>query len=100
MRVTSMKPSKWLVLPLLFAGLGVSVYAQTKSTVVEEIVARVNNEIVTREDLEKARAALESEVREACANCSPDQIRAQIEAKDKDILRDLIDQSLLTQRAK
>ena len=95
-----MKPSKWLIFPLLFAGLGVSVCAQTKSTIVEEIVARVNNEIITREDLEKARASLEGEVRDACANCSPEQIRMQIETKDKDLLRDLIDQSLLTQRAK
>jgi len=95
-----MKPSKWLIFPLLFAGLGASVCAQTKSTIVEEIVARVNNEIITREDLEKARASLEGEVRDACANCSPEQIRMQIETKDKDLLRDLIDQSLLTQRAK
>jgi peptidyl-prolyl cis-trans isomerase SurA len=68
--------------------------------VVEEIVARVNNDIITREDLEKARASLEGEVRDSCANCTPEQVRMQIETKDKDLLRDLIDQSLLTQRAK
>ncbi len=95
-----MKPSKWLIFPLLFAGLGVSVCAQTKSVVVEEIVARVNNEIITREDLEKARASLESEARDACTNCTPEQIRDAVAAKDKDLLRDLIDQSLLVQRAK
>ncbi len=95
-----MKPSKWLIFPLLFAGLGVSVCAQTKSVVVEEIVARVNNEIITREDLEKARASLEGEVRDTCANCTPEQLRAEVATKDKDLLRDLIDQSLLTQRAK
>src|ERR1700692_327412 len=95
-----MKPSKWLIFPLLFAGLGISAGAQTKSAVVEEIVARVNNEIITREDLEHARTALEGEVRDACANCSSEQVRAQVAAKDKDLLRDLIDQSLLTQRAK
>ena len=95
-----MKPSKWLIFPILFAGLSIPAGAQTKSTVVEEIVARVNNEIITREDLEQARASLESEVRDACANCTPEQIRAEVAAKDKDLLRDLIDQSLLTQRAK
>ena len=95
-----MRPSKWLIFPLFFAGLGVSVCAQTKSTVVEEIVARVNNEIITREDLEKARASLESEARDACASCTPEKIRTMVESKDKDLLRDLIDQSLLTQRAK
>src|SRR4029077_6551511 len=95
-----MTPSKWLIFPLLFAGLGIPAGAQTKSTVVEEIVARVNNEIITREDLAHARTSLEGEARDACANCSPEQIRVQVASKDKDLLRDLIDQSLLTQRAK
>ena len=95
-----MKPSKWLILPLFFACLGISAGAQTKGTVVEEIVARVNNEIITREDLEKARQSLESEVRDGCTKCTSEQVRDQVAAKDKDLLRDLIDQSLLTQRAK
>jgi len=89
-----------LILPGALVCLAQPALAQTKSTVVEEIVARVNNEIITHEDLEKARAAMEDEVRSACANCSQDQIRAQIEVKEKDLLRDLIDQSLLVQRAK
>ena len=95
-----MKPSKWLIFPILFSGLGISAGAQTKGTVVEEVVARVNNDIITREDLGHARTSLEGEARDACANCSPEQIRVQVAAKDKDLLRDLIDQSLLTQRAK
>jgi peptidyl-prolyl cis-trans isomerase SurA len=91
---------KWLIFPLLFAGLSIPAGAQNKGTVVEEIVARVNNEIVTREDLQKARTSLETEARESCAQCTPEQVREQIAAKDKDLLRDLIDQSLLAQRAK
>jgi peptidyl-prolyl cis-trans isomerase SurA len=95
-----MKSVKWLVLPLVFAGVCLPAGAQTKSTVVEEIVARVNNEIITREDLERARASLENEVREGCSGCSEDKIRSLIADKGKDLLRDLIDQSLLSQRAK
>jgi peptidyl-prolyl cis-trans isomerase SurA len=95
-----MNLTKWLVFPILFAGLAIPSAAQTKSSVVEEIVARVNNEIITREDLEHARASLQGEVRDACPNCSPEELRTQQEAKEKDLLRDLIDQSLLTQRAK
>jgi peptidyl-prolyl cis-trans isomerase SurA len=94
-----MNLSKWLVLPVLLC-TGVSVRAQTKSTVIEEIVARVNNEIITREDLDHARISLTNEIRDACATCTPQQIQDQIDAKDKDLLRDLIDQSLLVQRAK
>lgn len=93
-----MKPTVWLILSLLFAG--VSLNAQTKGVVVEEIVARVNNDVITREDLVHARANLENEVREECQNCTPDQLRTQAETKDKNLLRDLIDQSLLVQRAK
>ena len=96
-----MKPTQWLIFSLIFAGLSTPAAAQTaKSTVVEEIVARVNNEIITREDLEKARASLEGEARDSCAKCSDEQIRTEVAQKDKDLLRDLIDQSLLTQRAK
>lgn len=95
-----MKPVKSLILALVCAGVCVPARAQTKGTVVEEIVARVNNEIVTREDLERARASLETEAREACATCSEEKIREEVAGKDKDLLRDLIDQSLLSQRGK
>jgi len=74
--------------------------AQTKSQVVEEIIARVNNEIITTEDLNRARANLQSEVDQECQNCTPDQVRVQMANKEKNLLRDLIDQSLLVQRAK
>ena len=95
-----MKSSPWLILSLVLTCVSAPVFSQTKSTVVEEIVARVNNDIITREDLEKARGALEGEVRDECSNCSPEQVRLRMETKEKDLLRDLIDQSLLTQRAK
>ena len=95
-----MNLSKWLIFPLIFSGLGISARAQNKGIVVEEIVARVNNEIITREDLAKAHQSLEGEARDACAKCSPEQVREMVASKDKDLLRDLIDQSLLTQRAK
>jgi peptidyl-prolyl cis-trans isomerase SurA len=93
-----MKPGKWLILPLLFAS--VPVYAQSKGVILEEIVARVNNDVITREDLAHARGSLENEVRDDCPNCTPAQIQAGVAEKDKNLLRDLIDQSLLVQRAK
>ena len=93
-----MKQNKWLIVFFfLLAGI---VSAQTKSVIVEEIVARVNNDVITREDLQHAQASINSEVQDECQNCTPDQVRAQIAAKEKNVLRDLIDQSLLVQRAK
>ena len=88
---------------LLLTFLGASfVGAQTQAasapsdTVVEEIVARVNNSIVTRADLRKAREQLYTEARQ-----QPDQTAAEQDAKahEKDVLRDLIDQQLLLQKA-
>jgi peptidyl-prolyl cis-trans isomerase SurA len=97
-KMSPMKQSKLLLIPLFLAAGTLS--AQTKSVIVEEIVARVNNDVITREDLEHARQSLASEMQDECQNCTPDQVQARVAAKEKDLLRDLIDQSLLVQRAK
>jgi peptidyl-prolyl cis-trans isomerase SurA len=68
---------------------------------VEEIIARVNNEIITKSELEKARSSAEEDARQDCSNrCTPDQLQIAIEDRQKYALRDLIDQSLLAQRGK
>jgi peptidyl-prolyl cis-trans isomerase SurA len=74
--------------------------AQQKGTVVEEIVARVNNEIITLSDYEKANSALQQEVSESCQGCTPDKIQTEYKEQQKDLLRGLIDQALLVERAK
>jgi peptidyl-prolyl cis-trans isomerase SurA len=69
--------------------------------VVEEIVARVNNEIITSSELEKARASAAEDAQQDCASkCSPEQLQVAVEDRQKFALRDLIDQSLLAQRGK
>jgi peptidyl-prolyl cis-trans isomerase SurA len=69
--------------------------------VVEEIIARVNNEIITRSEYDRALATAEEEVRQDCgAKCTPEQLQAALEDRKKNTLRDLIDQSLLAQRGK
>jgi peptidyl-prolyl cis-trans isomerase SurA len=71
------------------------------SRVVEEIIARVNNEVITRSELDKARASAEEEATQECqGRCNPEQLRTDIEDRQKNALRDLIDQSLLVQRGK
>src|ERR1700682_647086 len=75
--------------------------AEANAKTVEEIIARVNNEIITRSELDKARVASEEDARQECqGKCSPDQLRTDIEDRQKNSLRDLIDQSLLVQRGK
>jgi len=72
-----------------------------KGKTVEEIVARVNNEIITRSELDKARDSAEEDARADCSGrCTPEQLQASIEDRQKNALRDLIDQSLLSQRGK
>jgi peptidyl-prolyl cis-trans isomerase SurA len=69
--------------------------------VVEEIIARVNNEIITRSELEKARAQAAEEARQDCSGrCTPEQLQVAVEDRQKYALRDLIDESLLAQRGK
>jgi peptidyl-prolyl cis-trans isomerase SurA len=69
--------------------------------VVEEIIARVNNEIITRSEYDKSLATGEEEVRGDCqGKCTPEQLQAALEDRRKTALRDLIDQSLLAQRGK
>jgi peptidyl-prolyl cis-trans isomerase SurA len=90
--------SKWTFVFIFF--ISVQLPAQTKGKVVEQIIARVNNEIITRSDLERARNSLQEEARQDCRKCSPEQLRIVVAEKEKNLLRDLIDQSLLAQRAK
>lgn len=70
-----------------------------KSTVVEEIIARVNNEIVTLSDYQKAMRDVPQEAQQDCG-CSGDQLQAAIADAQKNVLRGMIDQQLLIQRAK
>jgi peptidyl-prolyl cis-trans isomerase SurA len=74
--------------------------AQAKGTTVEEIVARVNNQIITLSDYQKAAAGLQQEAAQDCQNCSQMQIQASVAEHQKNLLRDMIDQQLLIERAK
>jgi peptidyl-prolyl cis-trans isomerase SurA len=65
-------------------------------TVIEEIIARVNDSIITRSDMAKSREELQQELQQQ--NIPPTDARAK--DKEKDTLRDLIDQQLLLQKGK
>ena len=63
-------------------------------TVVEDVVARINDQIISRSDVERAEQNLEQEA--AQQNMPPSELMA----KQKDMLRDMIDQQLLLSKAK
>jgi peptidyl-prolyl cis-trans isomerase SurA len=80
--------------------VGVAAQQAPKKRVVEEIVARVNNEIITLSEYESAKASLRREAEEECKDCSREKIEATVSEREKNLLRDLIDNLLLVQRAK
>ena len=65
-------------------------------TVIEEIVARVNDAIITRDDLKHSKEQLLAELRQQYG----DEADARAPAREKDLLRDAIDQQLLVQKGK
>jgi len=77
------------VLPLLCLSL-------TADTVVEEIVARINNEIISRSEFQQSRETVLNELKQKYGAQSEQMFSLQ----EKDVLRDLIDQHLLVQRGK
>ena len=64
--------------------------------VVEEIIARVNNQIVTSSEFQRSKEQLKEEVKQQEPN-NADKAYAE---REKDVLRDLIDQQLLLDKAK
>jgi peptidyl-prolyl cis-trans isomerase SurA len=73
----------------------------TEGKVIEEIVARVNNEVITRSELEHSKVTAEEDAKSDCQNrCTAEQLKQLTEDNQKNALRNLIDQSLLVQRAK
>jgi peptidyl-prolyl cis-trans isomerase SurA len=74
--------------------------AQAKPVSTEEIVARVNEDIITLAEYQKAEQQLRGEVAHDCPGCPPEKIDAQFKEQEKDLLRGLIDQVLMVQRAK
>src|SRR5581483_8969220 len=86
---------KKLVLPsLLIAALALPMFAGD-DTVVEEIIARVNNQIITRADLRRESQQVLDQLKQQDP-ATADQKYVQ---RQKDVLRDLIDQQLLVDKA-
>jgi len=70
--------------------------AFSADTIIQEIVARVNNQIITRSEYTRSREELRKEAQQQDP-VNADKIIAE---KDKDVLRDLIDQQLLLDKGK
>jgi len=77
-----------------FGGLTLSLSA---AKVVDRIIARVNNEIVTQRQFEREKEQIRSELAQ---HYSGPELDAQVREQAQNLLRDLIDQSLMVEKAK
>ncbi len=68
--------------------------------IVEEIVAKVNGEIITQSELEHQRELISAELKKQNPTLSDSALDAEVKKKQADALRDQIDQLLLVQQAK
>src|SRR5271155_6050419 len=70
--------------------------ASDPSHVVEEIITRVNGQIITRSEYQRSKDQLRDDVKQQDPN-NADKLYAE---REKDVLRDLIDQQLLLEKGK
>src|SRR5437867_9354018 len=66
--------------------------------VIEQIVAKVNGDIITRGELDRSRQTLEMQLKEEKA--PPDKVSEILKTREADALRDQIDNLLLIQKGK
>jgi peptidyl-prolyl cis-trans isomerase SurA len=90
-----------LFVPLLALGASCAFtlsLAAADTAVVEEIVAKCNGDIVTRGDLDRARRDLREALR--ASGVVGEELERQLAEREKNLLRDRIDQLILSQKAK
>lgn len=75
------------------------VFAANEAIVIEQIVAKVNSDIITQGDLDESRDMLTQELKQQCRN-DDNCVKEQLTKRETDVLRDQIDQTLLVQKAK
>jgi parvulin-like peptidyl-prolyl isomerase len=66
--------------------------------VVEEIIAKVNGDVITRSEFERVQDEIRADV--ARQNVAEDQQQAAVKQRESGVMRDLIDERLLVQRGK
>lgn len=87
---------KKLHLLFLLLSLALAPAVLNADSVVEEIIARVDNSIITRSDFLRSKDQLKDEIRQQ----DPGNFDKSYAEKEKDVLRDLIDRQLLLEKGK
>jgi peptidyl-prolyl cis-trans isomerase SurA len=92
-----MSKRRWAVLASVALATGVACPALLGAKIVERIIARVNNEIITQRAYEQEQEKLRQQLAQEYSGA---ELQAQFKEQSKNLLRDLIDQSLMVQKAK
>jgi peptidyl-prolyl cis-trans isomerase SurA len=92
-----MSRRRWAVLAGVALVTGVAGPTLRGAKIVERIIARVNSEIITQRAYEQEQAKLREQLAQEYSGA---ELEAQIREQSKNLLRDLIDQSLMVQKAK
>ena len=87
-----------LVRVLGLSVLGLPVIGAAEIGLVEEIIAKVNGDIITRGELDRSRKQIEADLRER--RMTGPQLQQAMDEASKHVLRDRIDQLLLQQKGK
>lgn len=85
------------VLGALFAWAATPAEAHSRPVLVERIVARINNKIITQRQYDKEAQNLHAELAKEYSGAKLEQ---EFKAHSKNLMRDMIDQDLLVQKAK
>jgi parvulin-like peptidyl-prolyl isomerase len=93
-----MMDMRYRVLLISLGLAGAFVCPAQEPMVVEQIIAKVNGDIITRTEIDRLRHQAEAELRQRGAN--PQQIAAALKEREPNLLRDKIDEMLLIQRGK
>ncbi len=83
---------------LAFATLCFSADNPPTPTVVDQIVAKVNGDIVSQDEIQRSTRDIQQALKAQGANGA--QLQQEAERREKDVLRDRIDELLLTQKGK
>ena len=92
-----MSRRRWALLAGVALATGVACAALQGAKIVERIIARVNNEVITQRTYEQEQEKLRQQLAQEYSGA---ELEAQLKEQSKNLLRDLIDQSLMVQKAK
>src|SRR5215472_8014464 len=87
-----------MIFRLLLPAVAAGIVAAADVHVVEEIVAKINGDIVTRGEMERQRAVMEGELRQK--GLTGANLTQALQEQTRDLLRNQIDQLLLVQKGK